>query len=57
MEYTEKTIKTESYTIVIRQPILTDSERAKREQEVVQALARFGKAIEKEKQNENIYER
>ena len=52
MEYTEKTIKTERYTITIRQPILTDSERAKREKEVVQALARFGKAIEKEKNYE-----
>lgn len=50
MEYTEKTITTENYTIVIRQPILNDSERAKREKEVVTALARFGKAIEKEKQ-------
>lgn len=52
MEYTEKTIKTERYTVTIRQPILTDSERAKREQEVINALARFGRAIEKEKQNE-----
>ena len=50
MEYTEKTIKTERYTVTIHQPILTDNERAKREQEVVQALGRFGKA--KEKQNE-----
>jgi hypothetical protein len=49
MEYTEKTIKTERYTVTIRRPILSDSERAKREREVVQALERFGKAIEKEK--------
>lgn len=50
MEYTEKTIKTENYTIVIRQPILTDGERKKTEQEIVSALTRFGKALEKEKQ-------
>ena len=49
MQYTEKTIKTERYTVTIRRPILSDSERTKREQEVVQALERFGKAIEKEK--------
>lgn len=49
MQYTEKIIKTERYTVTIRSPILTDSERAKREQEVVSALARFGKAIEREK--------
>ena len=50
MEYTQKTIKTERYTVTIHAPILTDNERAKREQEVVQALTRFGKAIEKENQ-------
>ena len=49
MEYTETTITTERYTVTIRSPILSESERAKREKEVVQALARFGKAIEKEK--------
>lgn len=49
MQYTEKTITTERYTVTIHSPILTDSERAKREKEVVTALARFGKAIEKEK--------
>jgi hypothetical protein len=49
MQYTEKTIKTERYTVTIRRPILSDSERTKREREVVQALERFGKAIEKEK--------
>lgn len=50
MEYTEKTITTERYTVTIRSPILTDKERVKREQEVVTALARFGRVIEKEKQ-------
>ncbi len=49
MNYTEKTIKAERYTVTIHKPILSDSERTKREQEVVNALARFGKAIEKEK--------
>lgn len=43
MQYTEKTIKTSSYTVVIRRPILTDSEREKREQDVIKALERFGK--------------
>lgn len=50
MEYTVKTIKTERYTVTIHSPILNENERAKREQDVVQALSRFGKAIEKEKQ-------
>ena len=49
MEYTTQTIKTEKFTVAVHRPILTESERKKREQEVVQALARFGKAIEKEK--------
>lgn len=47
MQYTEKTITTNNYTIVIRRPILTDSERQKREQEVVKALERFEKEQEK----------
>ena len=55
MEYIEKTIKTERYTVTIHKPILNDQERDKREQEVTNALERFGKAIEKEKHHENIY--
>lgn len=46
MQYTEKTIITEHGTITIHKPILSDSEREKREQEVIQALKRFGKATE-----------
>ena len=49
MQYTTQTITTEKFTVTVHRPILTDSERKKVEQEVVQALARFGKAIEKEK--------
>lgn len=47
MKYTEKTITTNNYTIVIRRPILTDSERQKREQDVITALERFEKEREK----------
>ena len=53
MKYTEKTIKTERYTVTIHKPILSDCERAKQNQGVENALAKFGQAIEKEKQNEN----
>jgi hypothetical protein len=49
MKYTEKTIQTEHGTITIHRPILSDSERKKREQEVIAALIRFGKEIEKGK--------
>ena len=52
MDYTTQTIKTEKFTVTVHKPILSDSERKKREQEVVNALARFGKAIEKEKEND-----
>lgn len=46
MQYTKQTIKTEYGTITIHRPILSDAERKKREQEVITALARFGKATE-----------
>ena len=49
MEYTTHTITGENYTVTIHRPILTDSERTKREGEATKALERFGKAIEKEK--------
>lgn len=49
MKYTEKTITGANFTVTVHKPILNDSERKKREQEVINALARFGKAIEKEK--------
>lgn len=48
MNYTKQTIKTENGTITIHKPILSDSEKQKREQEVITALSRFGKAKEKE---------
>ena len=49
MTYTTQTIETEHGIITIHKPILTDSERKKREQEVITALERFGKAKEKSK--------
>jgi hypothetical protein len=48
MQYTKQTITGTNFTITVHKPILNDSERKKREQEVVNALARFGKAKEKE---------
>ena len=50
MNYTTQTIKTKHGIITIHQPILSDSERRTREQDVVSALEHFGKAITKEKQ-------
>lgn len=47
MNYTKQTIKTENGTITINRPILNDSEKKKREQELIKALSRFGKAKEK----------
>ena len=47
MNYTAHTIRTEYGIITVHKPILTDSERKKREQEVVSALVRFGKETEK----------
>lgn len=44
-EYVTKTIKVGNVTVCIHQPILTNSERAKRTEELVSALARYGKAI------------
>ena len=45
MNYT-KQIKTENGTITIHRPILSESEKKKREQEVKEALGRFGKKKE-----------
>ena len=41
MSYTTQTITGENFTIVIHKPILSDSERKKREQELVNALENF----------------
>ena len=49
MEYTTQTITGKNFTVTVHRPILSDSERKKREQEVVNALARFGKEMEKRK--------
>lgn len=49
MHYTTQTITGENFTITVHKPILSDSERKKREQDVVQALERFGKETEKRK--------
>ena len=49
MKYTKQIIKTDRYTVTIHKPILTGGEKQKREQELLNALTRFGKAIEKEK--------
>lgn len=49
MEYRTKTITGSNFTINIHSPILTDTERAKREGEATKALEHFGKALEKDK--------
>lgn len=43
--YTTKTIVVGNVTVCIHRPILTESERAKRTEELVSALSRYGKAI------------
>lgn len=47
MQYTTHTITGDNFTITVHKPILSDSERHKREQDVVKALERFGKETEK----------
>ena len=50
MNYTTQTIEIGNNCIVtIHRPILTKEERKKREQEVIEALEHFGKALEREK--------
>lgn len=49
MQYTTKTITGKNFTVTVHKPILSDSERKKREQDVVKALERFGKETEKTK--------
>lgn len=49
MNYSTHTITGENFTVTVHKPILNDSERKKREQEVINALARFGKETEKRK--------
>lgn len=49
MQYTTQTITGTNFTITVHKPILSDSERKKREQDLVKALERFGKETEKRK--------
>lgn len=49
MQYTTQTITGEHFIITVHKPILSDSERKKREQDAVKALERFGKEMEKRK--------
>jgi hypothetical protein len=44
-EYITKTIQIGNATICIHQPILSDKERAKREEAVMAALRQYGRAI------------
>ena len=44
-EYTTETIRVGNAIVCIHRPVLTESERAKRTEELVSALARYGKAI------------
>ena len=44
-EYITTTIQVGNATVCIHRPILTEAERVKRTEEVVSALARYGKAI------------
>ena len=53
MKYTEKTIKTERYTVTIHKPILSDCDLDKQKQGVENALAKFGQAIENKKLNKD----
>ena len=55
MEYTSKTMQIGNVTVTIHRPILTDSERLQAEELIKNALASYGRAMEKsyEKQNWN----
>lgn len=50
--YRTKTIKVGNATVCIHQPILTESERTKVEENIVSALSRFGKAVIGEMKND-----
>lgn len=47
-KYITKTIKVGNVTVSIHHPILSDKERARRTEELVSALSRYGKAITKQ---------
>ena len=42
-EYTTRTLKVGNCTVIINRPILTDEERKKAEQKIIQALSCYGK--------------
>jgi hypothetical protein len=44
--YRTKTIQVGNATVCIHQPILTESERKKVEENIVSALSRYGRALE-----------
>jgi hypothetical protein len=42
-KYTTKTLKLPNCTVIIQRPILTEEERKKAEERVIQALSQYGK--------------
>ena len=42
-EYTTKTLRLDGCTVIINRPILTDEERRRAEERIVQALSCYGK--------------
>ena len=42
-EYTTRTIRLDGCTVIINRPILTDEERKRAEERIVQALSCYGK--------------
>ena len=43
MEYTTKTIRLDGCTVIINRPILTEAERVRAEEKIIQALSGYGK--------------
>ena len=46
MEYTTKTYKGKGWTVIVKRPILSEAEREKREQYVVETLKGVYRAVE-----------
>ena len=42
-EYTTRTIRLDGCTVIINRPILTDAERVRAEEKIIQALSCYGK--------------
>lgn len=55
MNYTTQTITRDNFTVTIHKPILNERERKKREQEIIVALARFGKEMEKQDNEQTVF--